>query len=589
MPDYISHIILLPQGAGWEWYEAVKEYLQKFRVTVTQSADDAGSFHGLSHTITVVDMPGAWPGDIVAWLEDNYPEAELDVIRVSNPKQLSGVLGERVDTNDRYGKQQMWLGQPLEVQEKPLISQRFAASPWDYRKWRFPGHEGTDFAVPVGTPVRACADGKVTRVDTDHPNDPENYPYGNQVRIEHQLGGTLYKTFYAHLSSVRVREDQWVRRGEVIGRSGDTGNVTGPHLHLAFKRRGELKDRPGFRDPYAVSEFYLDPEHFLFWPDGSRLRFDASLPHIYGVHEDHDAAAARLMRDQDVKGYILWTEGIGSDPDDPGGGRNYAQLTTDYGHTTIVRLNYGYEHDLQHKGTIPHSSLYSDFAERCANWVARSQGCRIWVIGNEPNNPREHPQGESITASRFARCFDLVYRAIKRVQPDSIVVPGAIDPTNAAMGDCRQYFWDMLAEIDDLDGLAIHAYTHGPDPRNIVSSRRFEHPPLTWQYYHFRMFETFMEAVPESLRHLPVYLTETNHLFKTVDGDWGWVDQNEGWVWAMYERVDEWNRRGGQQIHCALLYRYPPIDHWVIHGKQNVIQDFRQSMTLRYRPYIRGR
>jgi hypothetical protein len=291
------------------------------------------------------------------------------------------------------------------------------------------------------------------------------------------------------------------------------------------------------------------------------------------------------MRDQDVKGYILWTEGIGSDPDDPGGGRNYEELAPQYGHTAIVRLNYGYEP----VGTIPHSSLYADFAQRCANWASRSQGCRIWLIGNECNNPREHPEGEAITAQRFARCFNLVYRAIKEVQPGSIVVPGAIDPTNAAMGDCRQYFWDVLEGIEALDGIAIHAYTHGPDPRHIVSGRKFEHEPLTWQYYHFRMFETFMEAIPEPLRHLPVYLTEANHLFKTVDGDWGWVDQNKGWIWAMYQRVDEWNRRGGQQILCALLYRYPPVDPWVIHGKGRVIEDFQQSMTLGYRPCVRDK
>ena len=96
-----------------------------------------------------------------------------------------------------------------------------------------------------------------------------------------------------------------------------------------------------------------------------------------------------------------------------------------------------------------------------------------------------------------------------------------------------------------------------------------------------------MEAIPDRLRHLPVYLTETNHLFKTNQHDLGWVDQNEGWVWAMYQQVDQWNRRGGQQILCALLYRYPPIDAWVIRGKAGVLEDFRQSMGLKHRPYRR--
>lgn len=573
MPDYISHIVLLPQGAGWEWYEAVRKYVLKYRVTVTQSADDAGSFHGLGHTITVVDIPSGWPGDIIAWLQENYPQAELDIIQIGTAEQLAVVLDERAETDDRYGeRQEIRLYWPLEA--RAGISQRFGARPWEYRKWGFPGHEGTDFQAAEGMPVLACADGTVYSVDTDHADDPANYPYGNQVRIEHRVGRYIYRTIYAHLAAVQVRVGQRVSRGERIGLSGATGNVTGPHLHLGLLSEGA---QVGGYPPG-----YVDPEFYLVWPDGRRLQSDTSRPHIYGVHEDHQGEAARLMRDRGIQGYVLWTEGIGCDPDDPGGGRDYAAVTTAYGHTAIVRLNHGYEPN----GTIPHSSHYADFARRCANWVSRSSGCRIWVIGNEPNNPREHPPGEPATAQRFARCFNLVYRAIKEVQPDSIVVPGAIDPTNAEMGDCRQYFWDMLEEVESLDGFAIHAYTHGPDPKHIISDKKFGHPPLTWQYYHFRMFETFMEAIPESLRHLPVYLTEANHLYKSGEGDWGWVDQNKGWVWAMYQRVDEWNRRGGQQILCALLYRYPPIDEWVIRGKGKVLEDFRQSMVLGYRPYV---
>ena len=96
MPDYISHIILLPQGAGWGWYEAIRNYVLHFRVTVTQSADDAGSFHGTSHTITVIDVPGAWPGDIVDWLRQNYPDARLDVVSVTAPDEASRLLDRLV-------------------------------------------------------------------------------------------------------------------------------------------------------------------------------------------------------------------------------------------------------------------------------------------------------------------------------------------------------------------------------------------------------------------------------------------------------------------------------------------------------------
>ena len=587
MPDYVSHIILLPQGAEWGWYEAIRNYVLYFRVTVTQSADDAGSFHGTSHTITVVDVPEAWPGDIVAWLEENYPDAELDVISVATTTALKQVLDQRVETDDRYGEHQpppppqpaLLLAWPADAE--PGITQRFGASPWIYRQWpRTPGHEGVDIYAPPGTPVLACADGEVYFVDTDHPDQPSAYPYGNQVRLEHRFGDEVFRTIYAHLAEVDVEKGQDVSQGEQIGTADATGNIlgdSGSHLHLSVRREGAQTD--------GYYPELVDPEYYLVWPDGHQLTPDVSLPHLYGFHEDFDHEMAVLMRDAGIQAYILWTEGIGFNPDDPGGGRDYASLTTDYGHTAIVRLNNGYGSS----GTIPRSSEYSNFAQRCANWVSRSRGCKLWLIGNEVNNPREHPAGQQITAELYAECFNCVYEAIKGVQPDAIVIPSAIDPTNAAMGDCREYFWAVLDNLDALDGIALHAYTHGPDPRLVVSDSKFDHPPLIWQFYHFRMFETFMEAIPVGLRHLPVYITEANHLFQTHDEDFGWVDQNEGWVWAMYQRVDEWNRRGGQQIRCALLYRYPPIDAWVIRGRGLVIQDFQESMALQYRPYVRWR
>ncbi|MBN1815029.1 MAG: M23 family metallopeptidase [Anaerolineae bacterium] len=579
MPEHVSHIILLPQGADWEWYQAIRNYMLHFRVTVTQSADDAGSFHGASHTITVVDVPGGWPGNIVDWLKENYPDAALDVVQVSDTQALTATLNGRVETGDRYGERQVLrLSWPTDV--GACINQHFASQPWLYRRWpQTPGHEGTDIYAPRDTPLLACADGDVYFVDVDHPNQPQTYPYGNQVRVKHLFGKQVYRTIYAHLKRVDVQKGDRVVTGQQIGVADATGNVVGQdgsHLHLSFLRDGAQTD--GYRPDL------VDPELYLVWPDGRWLTPDESLPHLYGVHEDADHEMACAMRDGGVHGYILWTEGIGADPDDPGGGRDYASLVTEFGHTAVVRLNHGYDN----AGTIPHSSKYADFAKRCANWVARSQGCKIWVIGNEPNNPREHPLGQQITPERFAECFNLVYEAIKDVQPDAVVTLGAIDPTSAEMGDCRQYFLSVLDDLDAVDGIALHAYTHGPDPRFIISDKKFDDPPLTWQYYHFRMFETFMAAIPESLRHLPVYITETNHLFKSGEGDHGWVDQNEGWVWAMYQRVDEWNRRGGQQIHCALLYRYPHVDDWVIRGKGLVIQDFQQVMGLKYRPYLRS-
>jgi murein DD-endopeptidase MepM/ murein hydrolase activator NlpD len=97
-------------------------------------------------------------------------------------------------------------------------------------------HQGTDYAAPHGTEVRAAASGVVTHAD-------RRGGYGNLVEIHHPDG---YATRYAHLSEVSVRDGATVSRGEVIGRVGMTGLATGPHLHFEVRRDG----RP--TDPEAV-------------------------------------------------------------------------------------------------------------------------------------------------------------------------------------------------------------------------------------------------------------------------------------------------------------------------------------------------
>ena len=85
-------------------------------------------------------------------------------------------------------------------------------------------HLGLDVAVGVGTPLAAAAGGRVTLAE-------DLYFTGNTMLIEHGHGVT---TLYAHLSRLDLREGDAVARGQVIGLSGATGRVTGPHLHLGL-------------------------------------------------------------------------------------------------------------------------------------------------------------------------------------------------------------------------------------------------------------------------------------------------------------------------------------------------------------------
>ncbi|MGW1800615.1 M23 family metallopeptidase [Streptomyces sp. NPDC001984] len=90
-------------------------------------------------------------------------------------------------------------------------------------------HTGQDFAVPIGTPVRAVGAGRVVKVSCGG-------PFGMEVVIRHS-GGTC--TQYAHLAAVAVDEGDQVTTGRWIGQSGTTGNSTGPHLHFEVRRTQE--------------------------------------------------------------------------------------------------------------------------------------------------------------------------------------------------------------------------------------------------------------------------------------------------------------------------------------------------------------
>ena len=90
-------------------------------------------------------------------------------------------------------------------------------------------HPGVDYSMSIGSKVYATGDGRVSRVETKFSG------YGKSIIIDHGFG---YKSRYAHLNGFEVKKGQRVKRGELIGYSGNSGRSTGPHLHYEVMVNG---------------------------------------------------------------------------------------------------------------------------------------------------------------------------------------------------------------------------------------------------------------------------------------------------------------------------------------------------------------
>ena len=89
-------------------------------------------------------------------------------------------------------------------------------------------HKGMDFTSAAGTPIYASGNGRVSRAQ-------RSSTFGKVVYIEHGYG---YKTIYAHMSKMKVRRGQEVKRGDLIGFVGSTGLSVSPHLHYEVHKNG---------------------------------------------------------------------------------------------------------------------------------------------------------------------------------------------------------------------------------------------------------------------------------------------------------------------------------------------------------------
>jgi hypothetical protein len=92
--------------------------------------------------------------------------------------------------------------------------------------WAAGFHTGRDYPCPIGTPLRSTWTAKVVATNA------WGSAYGIHVIMEHTAGGVTHRIAYCHMSSISVRVGDTVKPGQNVGRSGNTGNTTGPHVHV---------------------------------------------------------------------------------------------------------------------------------------------------------------------------------------------------------------------------------------------------------------------------------------------------------------------------------------------------------------------
>ena len=146
--------------------------------------------------------------------EDELAEIEAEIRRAqaANSGSMAGSTGSGAHSGS--------LGYPTN-------SRRVSAGYPNYSSGRY--HGGVDFPVPTGSPIYASASGTVIIAKN------LNYSYGHYLVVDH---GNGLSTLYAHNSTLLVGVGDHVNKGQVIARSGSTGNSTGPHCHFEVRVNG---------------------------------------------------------------------------------------------------------------------------------------------------------------------------------------------------------------------------------------------------------------------------------------------------------------------------------------------------------------
>jgi len=299
---------------------------------------------------------------------------------------------------------------------------------------------------------------------------------------------------------------------------------------------------------------------------------------IFGMHDPGEWR--RTFEEADRTGWVMFNQVVDREAAEKGS-RELAEWAegAEDGYGVLARLvNAPFDPQGRGNGSIPLPDEYDDFASRCAEFVRRSPGCRIWFVGNEvnvqwhwPSSGRLRRQPTRITPEQYAECFHRVYQAIKAVQADAWVIPSGLNPLRnpgVEFQDGLKFFGQLLDRIRTWDGFDIHAYF--PSAGGEEGSASY-------------LFEDFMALIPRDRRELPVFITEATPPAP-------WPNRSDGWMQRTYAAINRWNHNPDRQpVYALLPYRWRGEwldgrpDPWNLAEKPSYLEDLRAALRYDYR------
>jgi len=216
--------------------DELRQVNQSFEASIQKLQEQLSSYEERTRDLAIVAGVESLGDGVEAGIGGSAPDeaSPLDLPRI---EARAALLDDALDSVEQRLEQRMrWISStPAISPVRGILTSGFGyrADPMTHGRGN---HQGIDIAAAYGLPVHASGDGLVLQAG-------EEGGLGRAVFLAHGYGLT---SRYGHLSAVTVRPGQRVKRGDVIGRVGNTGRSTGPHLHYEVRLDGEPLNPIGY-------------------------------------------------------------------------------------------------------------------------------------------------------------------------------------------------------------------------------------------------------------------------------------------------------------------------------------------------------